>query len=110
MQLVSRRRLVTLVGPPGVGKTRLAVRVAAGQVEHFENGVWLIELARVEERGLVGGAVIDALGLRREHQLKNSPLRISLATTAASWCSTTVNICSRRRLDSLIDSLAVAHG
>ena len=67
-QLVSRRRLVTLVGPPGVGKTRLAVRVAAGQVERFENGVWLIELARLEDRGLVGGAVIDALGLRREHR------------------------------------------
>ncbi|MFD4478408.1 BTAD domain-containing putative transcriptional regulator [Streptomyces sp. NPDC058471] len=44
-ELVGTTRLVTLVGPGGVGKTRLALEAAAGLADDFEDGVWLVELA-----------------------------------------------------------------
>ncbi|WP_433306143.1 BTAD domain-containing putative transcriptional regulator [Actinoplanes sp. CA-030573] len=53
-------RLLTLTGPPGVGKTRLAIEVAAG----FPDGAWLVELAPLTDPGAVAGAVASALGIR----------------------------------------------
>ena len=46
-ELVRAHRLVTLTGVGGVGKTRLAVQVAAELVTEFPDGVWLVELAPV---------------------------------------------------------------
>jgi predicted ATPase/DNA-binding CsgD family transcriptional regulator len=57
-------RLVTLVGPGGVGKTRLAVRGAARHVRAFPGGAWLVELAELRNPTLVGNAVMAALDLR----------------------------------------------
>ena len=54
-------RLVTLVGPGGVGKTRLAVEVADSLSEQYEDGVWLVELASVAEPEGVAPAVAGAL-------------------------------------------------
>lgn len=50
-ELLSTRRMVTLVGPPGVGKTRLALQTGADLLHEFADGVWLVELAglRAEE-------------------------------------------------------------
>ena len=42
-----RTRLVTLVGPGGAGKTRLAVEAAPHQLAHHDDGVWMVELAGV---------------------------------------------------------------
>ncbi|HET7419173.1 MAG TPA: LuxR C-terminal-related transcriptional regulator [Candidatus Dormibacteraeota bacterium] len=56
-------RLVTLSGPGGVGKTRLAVRAAAEMARAFPDGVWVIELARIQDPLLVPQAVFDALGV-----------------------------------------------
>jgi predicted ATPase/DNA-binding CsgD family transcriptional regulator len=57
-------RVVSLVGPGGVGKTRLAIRAAADVVRGFPDGAWLVELAEVREPALVGHAVMAALDLR----------------------------------------------
>jgi predicted ATPase/DNA-binding CsgD family transcriptional regulator len=57
-------RLVSLVGPGGVGKTRLAIRVAASLGRGFPGGTWLAELAEVQDPALVGTTVLAAFDLR----------------------------------------------
>ena len=57
-------RLVSLVGPGGVGKTRLAIRIATDLGRSFAGGPWLIELAEVRDSTLVTNAVLAALDLR----------------------------------------------
>jgi predicted ATPase/class 3 adenylate cyclase len=57
-----RCRLVTITGAGGVGKTRLAVAVAAELVESFEDGVTLVELAAIREPELVLPTIADTLG------------------------------------------------
>jgi predicted ATPase/DNA-binding CsgD family transcriptional regulator len=67
-------RLVSLVGPGGVGKTRLALRAAADLSRGFRDGAWLVELAEVRDEALVPNAVLDALDLR--DQAGRNPLQI----------------------------------
>jgi predicted ATPase/DNA-binding CsgD family transcriptional regulator len=67
-ELLSAHRLVTLSGPPGVGKTRLALRIASDLGPDFPDGIWLVELAALAEAGLVPAAVASALGLREDGQ------------------------------------------
>jgi predicted ATPase len=64
--LVSRAdvRLVTLLGPPGIGKTRLGVQVAAGLREAFAAGVWFVPLAPLREAPLVIPAIARVLDVR----------------------------------------------
>ncbi|TDD79868.1 helix-turn-helix domain-containing protein [Actinomadura darangshiensis] len=57
-------RLVTLVGPGGAGKTRLATKVGADLAGRFPGGVWVVELAAVTEPDEVVRAVAGVLGLR----------------------------------------------
>ncbi|MBL1097928.1 ATP-binding protein [Streptomyces coffeae] len=64
--LLSSGRLVTLTGAGGIGKTRLAVRVAADVHRSFPGGVWLVELATLEEETLVAQAVAAKLRLGNE--------------------------------------------
>jgi predicted ATPase len=56
-------RLISLVGPGGVGKTRLALRAATGLGRGFRDGAWLVELADVRDPALVGNAALTALNL-----------------------------------------------
>jgi predicted ATPase/DNA-binding CsgD family transcriptional regulator len=62
--LLSVSRLVTLTGMGGVGKTRLAMRAAAEMHRAFTDGVWLVELAGLQDAGLVGETVAVALGFQ----------------------------------------------
>jgi predicted ATPase/class 3 adenylate cyclase/DNA-binding CsgD family transcriptional regulator len=62
-QILAGNRLVTLTGAGGVGKTRLAVQVAARIAGGFGDGVWYVDLAPITDPGLVPVAVIRALGL-----------------------------------------------
>ncbi len=61
--LVRSSRLVTLTGVGGVGKTRLAIRAAAGLAGEFPGGVWLVELAPLSDPALVAAAAASALGV-----------------------------------------------
>jgi non-specific serine/threonine protein kinase len=54
------------VGSGGVGKTRLAVRVATDLQRAFPDGIWLVELASLVDAELVPKAVMTSLGLRDE--------------------------------------------
>ena len=56
-------RLITLTGPGGVGKTRLAFRVAAEVAGGYAHGAWVVELARVQDPALVPHTVASVLGL-----------------------------------------------
>ena len=56
-------RLVTLTGPGGIGKTRLALQAAAGAVRAFRYGAWLVELTALRDPGLLVPEVVRSLGL-----------------------------------------------
>ena len=60
---IRRHRLVTILGPGGAGKTRLAVETARTLVSEYPDGVWLIDLARVADSRDVSEAVAATLGV-----------------------------------------------
>src|SRR5436190_17620138 len=57
-------RLLTLVGPPGIGKTRLSIEAAQGLVDYFERGVRFVSLAPIRDPGLVASAIAQTVGVR----------------------------------------------
>jgi predicted ATPase len=73
-------RLITLVGPGGAGKTRLAAEVAAAMrdnaLDEVADGIWLAELASVTDAADVPQAVLGAIGLRESRLLPDGTQRI----------------------------------
>jgi predicted ATPase/DNA-binding CsgD family transcriptional regulator len=63
--LLGEYRLVTVTGPGGVGKTRLAAEVARAVAGQFADGAWLVDLAAVPEPALLQAAVATALGIQQ---------------------------------------------
>lgn len=61
--LLEHARLITVTGPAGVGKTRLALRAAAAAAPRFADGVCLVDLSALRTPGLVAHVAADALGL-----------------------------------------------
>jgi predicted ATPase/class 3 adenylate cyclase len=63
-ELLGRARLLTLTGPGGTGKTRLALRVAGGRFDHFPDGVFLVDLSAIADPMLVLPEIAAVLHLR----------------------------------------------
>jgi predicted ATPase len=57
-------RLVTVTGPGGIGKTRLAVEVAGGLVDHFSGGIHFVPLSSLSDSGLIASVIVQTLGVR----------------------------------------------
>jgi len=77
--LISRlagQRLVTVVGPGGIGKTTVALAVAERVTANYEHGVWLVDLAPLDDPRLVPSAVGTVLGLEMRAE---DPLRALVA-------------------------------
>jgi non-specific serine/threonine protein kinase len=77
---LERARLLTLVGPGGIGKTRLALEAARGALGAHPDGAWLVELDAVKDPSLVSQTVAGALGVREEAGRE-------LAETLRAWLS-----------------------
>jgi non-specific serine/threonine protein kinase len=69
--LLEASRLLTLTGPAGTGKTRLALQVAAQVAAEFADGVYLVELAPLKDSALVAGTVANTLGVK---EIKRVPI------------------------------------
>ena len=101
--LLGQHRLVTLTGPGGCGKTRLAVEAARRALADFPDGAWLTELASVADTGAhaVGRALAESLSLgERSGQ---SPLDAVIAELADQRTLLVIDNCEH-----LIDSAATA--
>ncbi len=64
--MLTRYRLVTLAGVGGIGKTRLALELAAIVADAYANGVWFVDLAKASDSRLVVNAAASSLGVREE--------------------------------------------
>ena len=61
--ILQEKRLVTLTGPGGIGKTRLALQVAGELHENYRDGIWLVELAQISDPEQVVNAITNVLAL-----------------------------------------------
>ena len=74
-RLLATTHLLTLTGTGGTGKTRLSLQVAADLLDQFPDGVWLVELATVDDAKLVAQTIAAALGVREESE---QPMPVTL--------------------------------
>jgi predicted ATPase/DNA-binding winged helix-turn-helix (wHTH) protein len=63
-RLLPGKRLLNLVGAGGIGKTRLALQVAAEAIDAYRDGVWLVELGSISDPSLVPTSVAQVLGVQ----------------------------------------------
>jgi predicted ATPase/class 3 adenylate cyclase len=74
-RLLGTTHLLTLTGTGGTGKTRLSMQVAADLLDQFPDGVWLIELATIDDPGQVASAIAGPLRVREE---PGQPMQVTL--------------------------------
>ena len=65
-KLIRASRLVTLTGAGGCGKSRLAMETAAGLADEYPDGVWMVELASIDDPDLVASGLASALGVQEQ--------------------------------------------
>ncbi|MEU0132617.1 BTAD domain-containing putative transcriptional regulator [Streptomyces sp. NPDC006296] len=100
---LGRARLVTLLGPGGAGKTRLSQEAAERVAADWPDGVWLAELAPVDDPEAVPEAVLTALGAR-ETVLRGAGAEGLLATERGTPLTRLTEHCSGRRMLLLLDN------
>ena len=88
---LSTSRLVTLTGPGGSGKTRLALRVASERSGDFPDGVWLVELGAVASGEHVAREVANQLGVLEERDADVTQLIVT--SLAAKRCLIVIDCC-----------------
>jgi predicted ATPase/class 3 adenylate cyclase len=71
--LFATRRLLTISGPGGAGKTRLAVQVAEGLLDNFTDGAWFVDLSTLSNPVHLTNYVLNSLGIREE--VNTSPVK-----------------------------------
>ncbi|MCX4825367.1 winged helix-turn-helix domain-containing protein [Streptomyces sp. NBC_01142] len=94
------RRLVTLLGPGGAGKTRLALEAAEAAAGAWPDGVWVVELASVRDEETVPETVLTALGAR-ETQVRGPA---AADAEARDPLAQLVEYCGRRRMMLVLDN------
>ncbi len=62
-KLLAAHRLLTLVGAGGIGKTRLAIQVGADLLDHYPDGVWLVDFAAITDPELVSSVIAKVVGM-----------------------------------------------
>ena len=88
------QRLVTAVGPGGIGKTRLAISVAGDVAAGHRDGVWFVDLVRITEPAAVIGTVAEVVGVPEQLALsQDAALVASLARREGCSCWTTASTC-----------------
>jgi predicted ATPase/class 3 adenylate cyclase len=65
-KLLATTRLLTLMGPGGIGKTRLSLQASSGLLDEYPAGIWFVELAPLSDARLVPQAVASVLGVRED--------------------------------------------
>ena len=68
IRLLEKTRLVTLIGPGGIGKTRLSIQAASELLDQYPDGVWLADFAPILDPMLVPRVIATTIGLRDERQ------------------------------------------
>ena len=78
--LLSDARLLTLTGVGGVGKTRIALHVAAAAINQYRDGVWLVELGALSDPELIPKQVAVAMGVQEQ---ADRPIAVTLLEVAS---------------------------
>ena len=93
---LAEHRMVTATGPGGVGKTRLALSVAAELAPARRDGAWFVDLVHVTDPAMVAAAVAETVGVPEQRTHLDRPRAGRLARRAATRCSssTTASTCS----------------
>jgi len=103
--ILKKKRLVTLTGVGGIGKTRLSVQVASRFFETFPDGIWLVEFAPISDPALVGQVVVKTLGLidqgnRSPQKILTDYLKVKRALLVFDNCEHLIQACAE-----LVDTL-----
>ncbi|MEV0095272.1 BTAD domain-containing putative transcriptional regulator [Streptomyces sp. NPDC050738] len=103
---LGRARLVTLLGPGGAGKTRLSQEAAEATADTWPDGVWLAELAPVDDPDNVAEAVLAALGARETvlHGAGAEKMRAVQDRKSGDPLAKLAAHCARRRMLILLDN------
>ena len=97
---IDANRLVTAVGPGGVGKTRLALAVAGDLADRFAGGVWYVDLVPVTDPAMITSAVASTVGLGEQ-------LGRSVEDTLVAWLASRHALLVLDNCEHLVDGVAV---
>lgn len=77
--LLKKERLLTLTGPGGCGKTRLATHVAWDLIAYYPDGIWFVDLASLQDASLIPNTILQTLGVNYGNSIPVKTLQAYLA-------------------------------